>query len=264
MSADKEENTDRQDQVEDMAPLVGRMRDFVAAHEKGAVIFEEPMPREKLRDGWGFAGRRQGKPEVILSEDVHVELGHPSTASHAVILVTRDPSLVRHGRVSVVGPNVDGMAPGSRQPFAQVVVLGLGGDEVPDPFDLENTQYLMHRLPGYMVRSVPGRLWVRISREKAAAGLSLHVVGSALISAFADDYAQVEAAEVVFVTGDRTIVEELAPLAADASILSGRNKKLAMGEDGEYECTDLNCDDCDNLPVCDNLRDVVVKRRKAD
>ena len=49
-------------------------------------------------------------------------------------------------------------------------MLAVKPGETPDPFETDNTQYLMHRLSGYMVRSVPGRLWVRISKAGRAAG----------------------------------------------------------------------------------------------
>jgi hypothetical protein len=30
------------------------------------------------------------------------------------------------------------------------------------------------------------------------------------------------------------------------------------------ECQDLNCDTCDEQPVCDSLRDIVIKRRSKN
>ena len=72
----------------------------------------------------------------------------------------------------------------------------------------------------------------------------------------------VEAVEVVFVTSSEADVEALGPIAAEAKILAGRHKKLVLSPDGEVECTDLDCEDCDEQPVCDALRDVVVRRRR--
>ena len=135
-------------------------------------------------------------------------------------------------------------------------------DTAPDPFDIDTTQYLINRLPGYMVRSVPGRLWARVSRKALAAGMSLATLGQALVVAYSNGFEEIAGVEVLFVTSATAEVEELAPIAAEATILAGRHKKLVLSPDGDVECADLDCDTCDEKPVCDNLRDVVIKRRR--
>lgn len=161
----------------------------------------------------------------------------------------------------MVGPDLDGLSASGSRPFGQVVMLAAKPGSVPDPFALDSAQYLLHRLPGYAVRSVPGKLWVRVSRKGRQAGLTLAVVGAALIAAYTEDFEEVEAAEVVFVTSSISDVEALSEIAVEARILSGRHKKLFLGADGEIECRELSCDTCEEKPVCDNLRDIVIQRR---
>ena len=245
--------------IADMAALIRRVHAFA---EDNALLAQTHETSGDLADAFGFAARGRGAPEVILAENTAVELGHPSAASRAILLATREPDLVRPGRVRVLGPDTDALPRGARADFAQVVMLRLAPGAVPDPFALDNAQFLMHRLPGYMVRCVPGRLWARISNQALASGLTLKTVGAALIAAFTRDFRGVAAAEVLFVTADRDRVEALAPIAAEADILFGKHKKLVIGVDGDAECAELNCDACDEKPVCDNLRDIVIKRRK--
>ena len=38
---------------------------------------------------------------------------------------------------------------------------------------------------------------------------------------------------------------------------------VELGIDGEVECSELNCETCAEKPVCDSLRDIVIKRRKT-
>jgi CO dehydrogenase/acetyl-CoA synthase beta subunit len=255
-------STQRQNVVADMAPLVGRVREFLEERTDRTVSCDAPHDLSVLSGRFGFSEKRKGRPEVILGEDVAVELGHPSTASQVIVLLCHQPDLIRNGRISIVGPDLDEMKSGGRYPFAQVVMLAVTGDQTPDPFEIDNTQYLMHRLPGYMVRSVPGRLWVRVSKSGRAAGLTLETVGSALIAAYTHDFEEVEGAEVVFVTASPSDVDELSLISTEANILAGRHKKLALGVDGEVECQELNCETCDEQEVCDSLRDIVIKRRK--
>jgi len=90
----------------------------------------------------------------------------------------------------------------------------------------------------------------------------MKTVGSALIAAYTRDFEAVEKAEVIFVTSCGEDVEALAKIASEAKILAGRHKKLVLGADGEVECPELDCESCEEKPVCDNLRDIVIKRRK--
>ena len=247
----------------DMAPLIRRIRRFLADRREKVRSHPVPCDLAFLESEFGYQGRGKANADVILSEDTAVELGHPSTASHAIVLSSYQPELIRHGQISIVGPDLGEIEGGDRRPFAQVVMLGLRQGEALDPFGIDNAQYLMRRLPGYMVRSVPGRLWARISHEARESGLTFETVGSALIAAYTGDFAAVQRAEVAFVTSCGEDVEALNGIANEAKILSGRHKKLALGVDGEVECMELNCEACDDKPICDDLRDIVIKRRRG-
>jgi CO dehydrogenase/acetyl-CoA synthase beta subunit len=245
-----------------MAPLVSRVREFLADREQGTRTFCTPCDLGRLEGEFGFERGRRGETDIILAEDMAVELGHPSTASQAIVLSSHRAGLVDHGRISIVGPDVDEIDAADRRPLGQIVMLGLREAEAPDPFAMDNTQYLIRRLPGYMVRSVPGRLWARIGRKALEAGLTLKTVGSALIAAYTHDFEAVEGAEVVFVTSCAEDVEALGGIANEARILAGQHKKLVLGADGEAECPDLDCESCEDRSLCDELRDIVVKRRR--
>ena len=247
----------------DMAPLIERLEQLLAAAES-------PLDEYRVTaDDWevfkrasGFAPRGKGRPEVVLAADVAVELGHPSTPSVTCVLLTSQPGTVQGDRIRRLGPDLQELSTDGPQPFGQIVLVQKAPEGEPDPFDLDNLQYLSNRLPGYMIRSVPGRLWVRISRRARSSGLSLRTVGQALIAAYTSDVAGVEQAEVVFLTADAAQVEALEPLVNEAKILAGQHKKLVLCPDGEVECEDLNCDECDEQAVCDALRDVIIKRRR--
>ena len=247
----------------EMAGLIERARSLVETGGRCRVLCEGEFDVDAFSRRTGFVVEGRGAPEVILGPDTAVELGHPAVAACSAVLCTGRRELVRHGRVSCLGPDLPAMAGnGERRPFAQLVLLGLRPGERPDPFDLENTQYLTHRLPGHMVRSVPGRLWVRVGRAARDRGLTLATVGQALIAAYHQGFAAVTAVELLFVTESDAAVRALAPLTAEAAVLTGRHKKLVLGADGAIECLELNCEVCEEKPVCDNIRDVARRRRQ--
>jgi CO dehydrogenase/acetyl-CoA synthase beta subunit len=91
---------------------------------------------------------------------------------------------------------------------------------------------------------------------------AFETVGSALIAAYKNAFRAIEKIEVVFVTQSKEDVESLNQIATEANILSGNHKKLILGADGDIECSEFNCETCDEKTVCDSLRDVVIIRRR--
>ncbi len=249
-------------QVAEMANLIKRVRLLMEEKRGHATHALASLDFDALSREFGFAERRKGKPEVILAEDMAVELGHPSTSSLAIILTTFKQDIIRHGKIAVIGPDLNQMKRKEHYSFSQIVLLAIDPDQIPDPFELDNTQYLIHRLPGYMVRSIPGNLGIRVSMAGLARGLTFKIVGSALITAYSREFKGVKKVESLFVTSSLNDTMALEQVATEAYILAGRHKKLALNIDGEVECTELNCESCEEKPVCDNLRDIVIKRRR--
>jgi len=235
--------TDYRVQIRKVHEIVANWGDAVRTHD--------------LEAPGGLSRRGEGPPSVVVGEDVGAELGQPGTVSHAMVLTTAEKDLIEDGRVRCMGPDLD-LAAQDARPYAQVVMLAHNGDP-PDPFELETTQYLPNRLSGLMARTVPGRLWVRISKQALQGGFRLHTLGSALVAAFRMDFPQVTGAEVLLATAE---VERLDQVAAESKVLSGQHRKLVLVEDGVYECTDLNCDSCDQKEVCDALKDITIRYRQ--
>jgi CO dehydrogenase/acetyl-CoA synthase beta subunit len=225
-----------------------------------AAVWGDAVRTHDLDVPAGLSRRGEGPPSVVVGEDVGAELGQPGAISHAMVLTTTEKDLVEDGRVRCVGPDLDQAAEGAR-PYAQVVMLSHNGEDPLDPFELETTQYLPNRLAGFMARTVPGRLWVRFSKQALDDGFRLHMLGSALIAAFRMDFPQVTGAEVLLATSS---VEQLDEVAAEFKVLSGQHRKLVLVEDGVYDCSDLNCESCDQKEVCDALRDIKVRYRKGN
>ncbi len=223
--------------------------------------FDTRAELEGFKQKVGLSQRQGGKPTIVMAEDTAVELGHPRDASVNLVLWTYNPDLVEDKVIHLCGPDLD-KANGTRLPYAQLILLALRENFDADPFSLESTQFLSNRLPGYMVRMVPGRLWARVSRQALSDGLNFSILGGALIAAYYDDFPGVEKVEVAFVTAGNEKVTNFSSVAAEAKIITGHNKKLTLIGDGEYECNDLNCDDCDEKEVCDDIREIVILRRK--
>lgn len=198
--------------------------------------------------GWPVDRRRN----IVMAQDTAVELGHPRDASTVFLFWTNDPSLVSHGRITIVGPDLPALA--DRQvSYGRVVIAGVEGFDAENSYEryreMELLRYDLH-LKGYMMRGVSqhGREWSRVSREAIASGFSLKTLGGALIDRLAA-LPYVRSAEVVFVTSGREDVLELQKTADPVMNVIGAMNKMV-------EEMSLDCDTCAYNPVCGEVAEL--------
>ncbi len=203
---------------------------------------------------------------IILRGDTYAELGNPSAGSSAFVMWTTDPALVRDGRITLVGPDIDEAAAVSL-PFGQVVIVSgaeLSKQEQPV---LEQKQSISSLLEGYMVKSSPGRMWSRVSKSAVEKGFNFEMLGQALIAIFKTQIPKVESVEVLFVTSGKEEVATLEKIAAQVRVLGKAFRRDAWRAKGFdlVDCTmGTDCTSCDEKPACDDIRDVVKIRKRRD
>ncbi len=211
-----------------------------------------------------YRKRMQKEPgparKLVSAQDTAVELGPPDRLSVNAVLWTREKKLVRDNRFCLVGPDL-AEAAGTAHAYAQVICLAVK-ESGADALGLEALQYFPELLPGLMARMVPGRLWLRASKNAVAAGLNFSLLAAAVRAAYQKELPQVLGVESIFVTRGRSEVEPFAAIASEAKILAGKHRRIALSEDGGYECAELDCRNCEEKPVCDMIREVRKIRRR--
>ncbi len=200
---------------------------------------------------------------IIFKEDTFVELGNPNIASCAFVLWTDNPALIRDGRITLVGPDIP-QSQGQSLPFAQVLMLGGTALQEEDQEALDRSQYVFDQIEGYMIRSVPQRMWSRVSKGAVDKGFGFETLGRALVGICKTRLPQVEATEVLFVTSCKEDLAFLGGVAAQVAKISRdiRRRSLVRRLDGTYECmTGHACGVCSDKPVCDDIRELVTLRK---
>ncbi len=241
--------------VEDLRQQGTPLREFDLPGDPESLIADLP-----LRIG---PGAQKG---IILRGDTYAELGKPSAGSSAFIMWTSDPSLVRDGRVTLIGPDIQD-AGSQSLPLGQVLIVGgreIGKQEQPV---LEQRQYLSNLLEGYMVKSSPGRVWSRVSKGAAAKGFDFEMLGKALIAIYKMELPKIESVEVLFVTSGKQEIAKLETIATQVRVLGKAFRRDALRAKGHelIDCTmGTDCASCDVKPDCDDIRDVVKIRKKRD
>lgn len=205
----------------------------------------------------------QASTGIILREDTFVELGNPNTASCAFVLWTDNPALIRDGRITLVGPDIV-ESQGRNLPFAQVLMLGGSALQEEHQEVLDRSQYVFDQIEGYMIRSVPQRMWSRVSKAAVDKGFDFQTLGRALMGIFKTQLPQVEAMEVLFVTSSKEDLALLENIATQVEKISGdiRRKSLVRRLDGTYECTTgYDCNVCSDKAVCDDIKELIALRK---
>ena len=222
-----------------------------------------PEGSANLIEGLPVLVGRGAQPGVILKEDMCVELGNPRMASCAFLLWTDNLSLVRDGRITLIGPDIP-ESMGKSLPFGQVLLIS--GTDLKEEHHamLEWGQYVSDRIEGYMIRSVPRRMWSRISKKVVEKGFCFETLGRALMWIIKSELPMVEAVEILFITSNKEDVEELESIAKQVEKIAGDIKKgkFIIGDDGTYVCTNgLDCNVCLDKNVCDSIREMVAIRK---
>jgi len=193
---------------------------------------------------------------VVLADEMAVELGNPQMNSTSCLLWTQKSDLIRDGKVTLIGPDIQDN-PDKSFPFGKVVLVEVNGFDEESAYDqykeMEAVRYALD-LKGYMIRAVSQyqREWSRISREALQSGFSFDVLGSALREEYLKkDY--IHAVEILFVTSSAEDVGELQEITKNVGrTISAMNKMLSE--------IDSDCDECEYNDVCDEVDE--LKRMK--
>ena len=230
---------------------------------RGIREFQCPETPEGMVAGLPVKVGPKANPGIILRSDTFVELGNPLAGSCALVLWTDDPSLVRNGTISLIGPDIQESA-GASLPLGQILIVG--GRELSDNDHeaLIHKQYVSDEIEGYMIKSAPDRVWGRVSRQAGEKGFNFESLGRAMMSLIRTGESRVEAAEIIFVTSSKEDVQGLSSMAAQVNKISKEIVKETWKLRGyDIECS-LDCNSCIDKPVCDDIRDVLEVRKKKD
>jgi len=109
---------------------------------------------------------------------------------------------------------------------------------------------------------VPDQIWARVSKEAARSGFSMRQLGWSLLNSLNNECADITGSEIFFVTSNRQDVSVLKSIVDAARDKLRKLQTYERKPDGTYECTtSLDCSECPEKPVCDNIREVITIRK---
>jgi CO dehydrogenase/acetyl-CoA synthase beta subunit len=146
--------------------------------------------------------------------------------------------------------------------MAITVITNPGPDIDPLAPDFNAAKNLSNKIPGFMPRSIPGRLWIRISHSLMNKKFTLESLGQCLIFAYRDSFPGISGITVFIVAERPDMIRAIESIHKRAAVIREENTRLQLEADGTLSCPDLDCTVCDDRPVCDTIRDVIRKKRR--
>ncbi|MHB8868635.1 MAG: acetyl-CoA decarbonylase/synthase complex subunit alpha/beta [Thermoleophilia bacterium] len=141
------------------------------------VITEVPVP---VAYGPAFEGER------IRKEDLYVELAGPK-APGAELTVIADN--VEDGKVTVIGPEIDGVEVGSTIPYGLLVeVSGRKMQKDFEPILERQIHHFLNEAEGFLHVGQRDIIWERISKKAVAAGFTFEHVGKIIHARYHADF----------------------------------------------------------------------------
>jgi len=194
------------------------------------------------------------KKDIILSQNVGRELGHPQNISLAFIVWTQNE--VERNRISLIGNDISEVS-NIHMDFGKVIMLSVTNFDAENTYDRYQELDLLRfklNLNGYMMRAASQQMreWSRISKDALKQGLSLFDLGSAWI----DLYGQlpyVTDVEVLLSTDD-AFIKQLEPLSQQVFQYVQAMMKM-------HEEVSLDCATCEYQNVCNEVQSLRTMRK---
>jgi len=141
------------------------------------VITEVPVP---VAYGPAFEGER------IRKEDLHVELAGPKAPGTELTVIAED---VEDGKITVVGPDVNEIEPGTTIPFGLLIeVSGRKMQKDFEPILERQLHHFLNEAEGYLHVGQRDIIWERISKKAVAAGFTFEHVGKIVHARYHADF----------------------------------------------------------------------------
>lgn len=146
--------------------------------------------------------------ESIRKKDMYVEFGGTKTPGFELVRMVGEDE-IEDGKITVVGPDIDSVQPGSRMPIG--IVLDVYGRKMQEDFEpvLERRiHYFTNYGEGLWHVAQRDIMWVRISNDAYSKGFRLEHIGRILYAKFKAEFpAIVDRVQVTIYTDDEKVLQ---------------------------------------------------------
>ncbi|MDD2777405.1 MAG: CO dehydrogenase/CO-methylating acetyl-CoA synthase complex subunit beta [Methanocellales archaeon] len=183
--------------------------------------------------GLAHEGERIRKPQM------HIEFGGPNVKEKFELLRVKGPEEVEDGKITIVGPDVQGLEEGGSFPFG--IYIEVSGEKL----EVEMEGVMERRIhdfcnyiEGFMHLNQRDSIWLRLDKKAVKKGLNLEVTGKALQRLFKSEMAIIEKIQITFITDPKKVKKKFQEAL---EIYEGRDARARGMTDNDvdvfYGCT---------------------------
>jgi len=147
--------------------------------------------------------------ERIRKAQMYVELGGPKVDKKFELVRARKMEEVEDGKITIIGPDIKDMEPGSRHPFG--ILVEVAGKEVEEELEgvIERRIHeFCNYIEGFMHLNQRYDIWLRLSKKSFEKGLnSFELIGKVLIRLFKAELPFIEKIQITFITDPDKVAE---------------------------------------------------------
>ena len=246
---------------------IKKIRDFLEQEQNsGKILFsyQSPLNQSNLLTNSKIGIGLNKYKEIILGEDTGLELGGVSRKSFSIIFPINDAQLVEHGKISLLGREINTISE-TNIDFGMMVLIGTNNGTDKEIDELRHLNFISNGIEGFSIRTIPRRFWCRISTLVLKKGFSFEFLGNAIISLYQQKFkGLIKSVEIIFINSYQDSIEQFIVHSADIhSDVKEKWKKKIEEWRKRIDCDyDWGCEICPYREECFKLKQVLVSREE--
>jgi CO dehydrogenase/acetyl-CoA synthase beta subunit len=202
---------------------------------------------------------------VILDENLGLEIGSKEKPIVKTILISNDSKSIHNSRITLIGqekPNIFS----STSTFGFLMLVAGGKIDDSHLRKIQKILSLSNSIEGIFEKRYGRDSWYQVSQHLIDKGLNFFHIGTILIELVRLEYKnEVDAIELLMTINNDQVFNYFKSLRDLTKIetIKQLQDKIKTIQKLRPDCDlDVECNVCDNREICDQIRDMIVKRNK--
>lgn len=140
--------------------------------------------------------------ERVRKADIQVEFGGTEVQDKFELVRTRKPESIEDGKVTIIGPDIKDMKPGSNSPLG--IIIEVAGEQIEQELEgviERRIHYYCNYIEGLMHLNQRYDVWIRLNKKSFEKGFnSLTYLGQILMRLFKSELPIIQKIQVTFIT----------------------------------------------------------------
>jgi CO dehydrogenase/acetyl-CoA synthase beta subunit len=247
--------------------IIKDLREFLrrqAEHGKNLISYQVHPNLLRFFLNYGINVALDKNKDIILQEETILELGGINKSSFSMIFPISNPSLIKHGNISILGFEIQEIKEPSID-FGVCILIGIKSASEKTISSMEYLNFISDGIEGFSIRTVPRRFWCRISSEVVNKNFSFEYLGNAIMYLYKQKYKDlIDSIEIIFINSYSDSINEFIKITSEiSSEKKQRWKDKIENWKKRIDCDyDWGCEICPYREECSYVKELLVTREE--